>query len=202
MKHKRVSPPLLIAAVPILILSVLLYNRKTAQSLPVSHQSTTETTSVSTAWEREIPTTAITTATTATTEATTVPTVSETQPATQYAGAFPEFLSTFPLSESGIPQHYTKVIEGTACAYTAKSGAVTATGTTPKIGTVAVNPKIIPYGSKLFIVSNSGYVYGYAIAEDTGGDLLNNTILVDLYMNTREDCLNFGRRNVKIYVLE
>lgn len=198
MKHQRISPIFFVAAMPIILLSVLLYRGKSAQPLPVSHSSAA--TPAPTVWARETQVTAVTTTVTATT--TTVSTAQKTQPAAKYAGALPEFLDDFPLSENGLPINYTKVIEGTACAYTAKSGAVTATGTAPRVGTVAVNPKIIPYGSKLFIVSNSGYVYGYAVAEDTGGDLLNNNILVDLYMNTREDCLNFGRRNVKIYILE
>ncbi len=117
-------------------------------------------------------------------------------------GELPAFAAEYPLDENGIPVKYKQVIEGKACAYTAKAGAVTATGTTPHIGTVAVNPKIIPYGSKLFIVSNSGYVYGYATAEDTGGALMKNQIVADLYMNTREDCFAFGRRTVKVYILE
>ena len=113
-----------------------------------------------------------------------------------------EMAKLFPLDENGLPIHYKTVIEGKACAYTANPGAVTATGTVPQIGTVAVNPKIIPYGSKLFIVSDDGYVYGYATAEDTGGALMKNQIIADLYMNTREDCFQFGRRNVKVYILE
>lgn len=113
-----------------------------------------------------------------------------------------EMATLFPLDENGLPINYKTVLEGTACAYTAKPGAVTATGTVPQIGTVAVNPKIIPYGSKLFIVSNDGYVYGYATAEDTGGALLSNKIIADLYMDTREDCFQFGRRSVKVYILE
>ena len=108
----------------------------------------------------------------------------------------------FPLDKNGVPTTYKQVIEGTACAYTANVGAVTATGTVPQYGTVAVNPKTIPYGSKLYIVSNDGFVYGYATAEDTGGALLKNKIIADLYMTTRDDCFQFGRRTVKVYILE
>lgn len=117
-------------------------------------------------------------------------------------GKVSEMASQFPLDENGLPKNYKTVLEGKACAYTAKPGAKTATGTIPKVGTVAVNPKIIPYGSKLFIVSNNGYVYGYATAEDTGGALMKNAIIADLYMDTVEDCYAFGRRNVKVYILE
>ncbi len=106
------------------------------------------------------------------------------------------------LSEDGVPLKYKKVMNGIACAYTAKEGARTSTGTTPAIGTIAVNPKIIPYGSKLYVVSESGYVYGYGVASDTGGSLLKNKILVDLYMDTVDDCYAFGRRRVNVYILE
>ncbi|MBO5928536.1 MAG: G5 domain-containing protein [Clostridia bacterium] len=106
------------------------------------------------------------------------------------------------LNENGVPVKYKKVMQGIACAYTAKEGARTSTGTTPAIGTIAVNPKVIPYGTKLFVVSENGYVYGYGIASDTGGSLLKNKILVDLYMDTVDDCYAFGRRPVNVYILE
>ncbi len=117
-------------------------------------------------------------------------------------GKVSEMAEKYPLDENGVPQGYKTVLNGKACAYTAPAGSITATGTVPQIGTVAVNPKIIPYGSKLFIASDDGYVYGYATAEDTGGALVSNRILADLYMDTDADCYAFGRRNVKVYILE
>ena len=103
--------------------------------------------------------------------------------------------------ENGVPLNYTKIINGKASAY--YGDPITATGTKPVPGSVAVNPKIIPYGSKLWIVSDDGkYVYGYAVAEDTGGFIhWKNGPTVDLFMNTRTECYNFGVRNVTIYVL-
>ncbi|MBQ8860097.1 MAG: G5 domain-containing protein [Ruminococcus sp.] len=95
---------------------------------------------------------------------------------------------------------YSKVLHGTATAYTASQGALTATGVPAYVGGVAVNPNIIPYGSKLYIVCD-GYTYGYATAVDTGGALMSGTALVDLYMSTYDECINFGRRNVTVYVL-
>lgn len=95
---------------------------------------------------------------------------------------------------------YTKVLTGSATAYTASSGALTATGVPAYVGGVAVNPNVIPYGSKLYIVAD-GYTYGYATAVDTGGALMNGSALVDLYMSTYDECVNFGRRNVTVYVL-
>ena len=76
----------------------------------------------------------------------------------------------------------------------------TATGTKVRWGTVAVDPRYIPYGTKMFIVSNDGYmIYGEAVAEDCGGAIKRDKI--DLYMPTRSQCLSFGRRNCTIYFL-
>lgn len=96
---------------------------------------------------------------------------------------------------------YSKVLTGSGTAYTADPGAITSTGTVAKYGTVAVNPNIIPYGTKMYIVSTDGFVYGYATASDTGGALRQGTALVDLYMNSTQECYNFGRRTVKVYIL-
>ena len=95
---------------------------------------------------------------------------------------------------------YSKVLTGSATAYTASEGALTATGVAAYVGGVAVNPNVIPYGSKLYIVAD-GYTYGYATAVDTGGALMDGSALVDLYMSTYDECINFGRRNVTVYVL-
>lgn len=78
-------------------------------------------------------------------------------------------------------------------------GTKTASGTTVHWGVVAVDRKVIPLGTKLYIVSNDGYcVYGFAIAEDTGvrGER------VDLYMNSIEECIQFGVRNCTVYILD
>lgn len=96
---------------------------------------------------------------------------------------------------------YSTMITGICTAYT-EPGGITATGTIPRIGTVAVNPNIIPYGSRLYICSADGsYVYGYAIAEDTGGACMSGDIVVDLYMDSEEACNDFGRRELNIYIL-
>ena len=96
---------------------------------------------------------------------------------------------------------YSSLIIGTCTAYYEVDG-VTSTGTVPQIGTVAVNPNVIPYGTRLYICSADGsYVYGYAIAEDTGGACMAGDIVVDLYMNSEEECNAFGRQELYIYVL-
>ncbi len=77
---------------------------------------------------------------------------------------------------------------------------ITASGTYAKPGTVAVDPRVIPLGTKMFIVSTDGsYVYGYCTAEDTGGAIKGNK--VDLFYNTRSECMQFGRRSVMVYIL-
>lgn len=77
---------------------------------------------------------------------------------------------------------------------------ITYSGTEVQVGSVAVDPNFIPLGTKMYIVSADGaYVYGYAIAEDIGGAIKGQ--IVDLFFNTYEECINFGRRDVKIYIL-
>ena len=78
---------------------------------------------------------------------------------------------------------------------------ITASGTKAKVGTVAVDPRIIPLGTKLYVESLDGTKdYGFSVAEDTGGAIKNNRI--DLFFNTNEEVKRFGRRKVKVYILE
>lgn len=77
----------------------------------------------------------------------------------------------------------------------------TCTGAVPKpYYTVAVDPRLIPLGSKLYIESPDGsYVFGYAKAEDTGGAIKGNR--VDLFVSSRSEALGFGKRTMNIYIL-
>lgn len=103
---------------------------------------------------------------------------------------------------SGNTVSYTKKLTGSSTAYYAAEGAITATGVPVFQGGVAVNPDVIPYGSKLYIVSSDGsMVYGYATAVDTGGALMSGYVLVDVFYPTYNQCMNWGRRNVTVYVL-
>jgi len=93
----------------------------------------------------------------------------------------------------------TKTMRGTAYTTGGGIGTRTASGTTVQVGVVAVDRKVIPLGTKLFIMSNDGaYVYGFAVAEDTG--VRGNT--VDLYMNSTRECLQFGVRECTVYILD
>lgn len=78
---------------------------------------------------------------------------------------------------------------------------ITASGTKAVPGTVAVDPSVIPLGTKLYIASTDGSPdYGFATALDTGGAIKGNRI--DLFMESNSDANNFGIRQVKVYILE
>ena len=99
-----------------------------------------------------------------------------------------------------MPTEYKYTISGRAAAYCIPGG-TTSTGKKAKPGYIAVNPKQIPYGTEMWIVSNDGVVYGYAIAADTGGFVKHGYFTCDLFMNTKEQCIQWGDRGVTIYVL-
>ena len=92
---------------------------------------------------------------------------------------------------------YKKTYEMEATAYSGHS--ITALGVPPVrnengLSTVAVDKSVIPLGSKVYVVG-----YGYAIASDTGSAIVGNKI--DLYMNSKEECYQFGRRKVTVHVI-
>ncbi|MBE7010648.1 MAG: DUF348 domain-containing protein [Ruminococcaceae bacterium] len=100
-----------------------------------------------------------------------------------------------------------RVITCTATAYDASPASngiyagQTASGMKPAYGVIAVDPRVIPLGTKLYIEAVDGsWSYGYAIAGDTGGAIKGNKI--DLFYNTAYECRQFGRRQAKVYVLE
>lgn len=77
---------------------------------------------------------------------------------------------------------------------------ITATGTKVHKGSVAVDPTVIPYGTKMYIVSCDGkIVYGEGTAEDCGPAIKNDRI--DLFYFTFAECSNFGRRDCYVYFL-
>lgn len=90
----------------------------------------------------------------------------------------------------------------TATAYTASCNGctgVTATGinlkANPDVKVVAVDPSVIPLGSKVWVEG-----YGYAIAGDTGGAIKGNKI--DLFMASKSQAYDFGRKKVRVKVLK
>lgn len=76
----------------------------------------------------------------------------------------------------------------------------TYSGTVVKVGSVAVDPNVIPLGTRMYIVSDDGeYVYGIATAEDIGAGV--DGARVDLYMDTTAECWIFGYRACSVYIL-
>jgi len=85
------------------------------------------------------------------------------------------------------------IFEATAYWYT---GQKTKTGTWPKEGrTVSVDPLVIPLGSHLIINGISGFV-----AEDVGSSIKGRKL--DIYMVSRSRCLQWGRQNVEVRIVE
>lgn len=107
---------------------------------------------------------------------------------------------------------YSKVVKMRSTTYTASYADTgkkpgdpgfgrTATGTLAKKGTVAVDPRVIPLGTRLYIACPGAKEdYGYAVAEDTGGAIKGD--LIDLYYETASERNNWYARNVVVYVLE
>lgn len=80
------------------------------------------------------------------------------------------------------------------------SGSITATGTLAREGVIAVDPRVIPLGSVCY-VTGSYRDLGVCYAEDTGGAIKGN--IIDVYLEgTLEQLLQFGRRNMRVYILE
>lgn len=106
--------------------------------------------------------------------------------------------------ENGQELTFNQTLSMKATAYTTGDpgvGTITASGTTVRVGTVAVDRKQIPFGTKMYVVSNDGaYLYGFSVAEDTGGAIRQNRI--DLYFETYQECINFGVRNCTVYILD
>ena len=75
------------------------------------------------------------------------------------------------------------------------SGTITSTGTKPKWGTIAVDPTVIPYGTKVYIPKfNMTFT-----AEDCGGAIKGNKI--DIFMGNEQEAYNWGRSTIDIHIL-
>lgn len=119
------------------------------------------------------------------------------------------------LAEDNPPEEYVKVVEVKATAYClckkccgkspdspyygcTNSGIKIIPGTGMKI--IAVDPNVIPLNSKVYVEGLYGaWDYGYAIAADTGSAIKD--LKIDLYMDTHEEALQWGRKTVKVYIL-
>lgn len=104
-------------------------------------------------------------------------------------------------TSTGTTYTYTDVRTVLATAYSCEGyTGYTYSGTVARVGAIAVDPNYIPLGTKMYVVSNDGqYVYGYCVAEDTGGLIKGERI--DLYFNTFDECWDFGARTCTVYIL-
>lgn len=103
--------------------------------------------------------------------------------------------------KDGTVLKYSGVRSMSATAYTTGHGGVgtrTASGTAVHVGSVAVDKSVIPLGTRMYIVAGDSLVYGLAVAEDTGV----KGSKIDLYYDTYEECIQFGRRTCTVYILE
>lgn len=69
-----------------------------------------------------------------------------------------------------------------------------ADGSMTKIGTIAADTSLYPFGTKMYIPG-----YGYGVVHDRGGDIKGNKI--DLFFNSHSDALHWGRKKIKVYIL-
>src|SRR5699024_12419521 len=107
-------------------------------------------------------------------------------------------LYSFPTRRSS---DLSQVLTGKATGYYSCTGRG-ASGLCLGYGTVAVDPDVIPYGTLLYITSTDGrFVYGYALATDTGIALQDGQILVDLFYETYAESVINGAINVNVYVV-
>lgn len=97
-------------------------------------------------------------------------------------------------TRGGTKFSYSRKMRMMASAYT-YTGNRTASGTTTRKGVVAVDPSVIPMGSKLYIEG-----YGFARAEDTGGAIKGNKI--DVFLPSYSEAKRYGRRWVTVYILK
>lgn len=129
--------------------------------------------------------------------------VEDSKPAEEEQIEYPIIGENTITTASGEVLTYTHTMTVEATAYTKTDEGCdnwTATGTLARYGAIAVDPSVIPYGTRMYIVSWDGsVVYGYATAEDCGGAINGNR--VDLYYDTYEECIQFGRRDCTIYFL-
>jgi len=116
------------------------------------------------------------------------------------------------VTSRGIPFRYSKMIICEATAYDLSyescgkypgdpAYGITFSGTKARPGVIAVDPRIIPLGTKVYIESLDYTAdYGFAIAEDTGSAIKGYR--VDLFIGSNREALRYGRRNVRVYILD
>lgn len=108
-------------------------------------------------------------------------------------------------TSTNAPDNFQKVIDVRATAYAPGAhdneqwGDKTYLGTTVRPGVVAVDPNVIPLGSRVYIEYPDGTGH-YATAEDTGGAIKGNRI--DVALSSVDKAYDFGIKNAKVYVVD
>ena len=101
--------------------------------------------------------------------------------------------------DNGETLSYSRVMTCEATAYC--DYGTTATGYITAPGVIAVDPSVIPYGTRMYIQTPDGsWVYGMAVARDCGGAVKGN--IIDLWFPDLGTCLTWGRRAVSVYILD
>lgn len=101
-------------------------------------------------------------------------------------------------STDGNPSRYSRSLSMSASAYSAYdtgNSSYTYGGNLVRKGIAAVDPNIIPLGTRMFIPG-----YGYAIADDVGGSIKGNAI--DLAFDSHGDAMQFGTQKIVVYLLD
>jgi len=120
--------------------------------------------------------------------------ITEVKPLIRHVGTKEAVVET----ASGNQSPYRAIMRMTATAYLPTDGdgrGITKSGLMARYGIVAVDPHVIPLGTRVFIPG-----YGTALAADTGGDI--NGARIDLCMEDYNSCMNFGRRDIDVYILQ
>ena len=102
--------------------------------------------------------------------------------------------SVTPAEEDSTSFHHALTVEATAYSAEEMTG-LTASGTYVRHGIIAVDPRVIPLGTRVYIPN-----YGFAVAEDTGGSIIGNRI--DIAFDSYGEAINFGRQIIEIYIID
>ena len=103
------------------------------------------------------------------------------------------------IAPDGTEYKYRYYVDVKATAYSDNVGDITYTGRHVELGIIAVDPRVIPLHSKVYVIGEYGD-YGVCDAQDIGGGIKGNRI--DLYLKYEDVCRQFGVRQMRAYVLD
>ena len=123
------------------------------------------------------------------------------EPDSQVSNGMPVASNGILTTATGEVLTYTKKIDVIATAYSCNGEpGITYSGTPARVGAIAVDPTVIPLGTRMYVVTNDGeYIYGICTAEDIGGAIKGHKL--DLYFDTFDECWIFGVRDCTVYIL-